>query len=283
VRPGRLAALLLAPTALFLAVFFAYPLVEAVALAFRSGQGHLTLEHFRRLADDVYFPRAVRNTLVLLAWVIPIQLVLALLAALVVSRRMRGSGTFLYVYALPLGISELAAGLIWLSVFTERGYLNTVLDQLGWLERPVVYLSFQSPGWLLAALVVAEAWRATPLVMMILVAGMQMIARDYLEAADTFGATGWQKLRYVILPLLKPSLQTALLIRTVLALQVFAPVVVLTGRLFPVLASEAYFWYSLIRNPHVAAVYAVAIMGVSVAVSWLYLLALRTREEQVGA
>jgi multiple sugar transport system permease protein len=75
----------------------------------------------------------------------------------------------------------------------------------------------------------------------------------------------------VTLPLLRPSLQTALIIRTILAFQLFATVVTLAGRQIPVLAGEAYFWYALYRSPHVASAYAVLILLLSGAITWAYL------------
>ena len=71
------------------------------------------------------------------------------------------------------------------------------------------------------------------MVMVILLAGLQVIPKDYAEAAEVFGATAWQRLRYVTLPLLRPSLQVALIMRTILAFQVFAVVIALAGRNLP--------------------------------------------------
>ena len=109
-----------------------------------------------------------------------------------------------------------------------------------------------------------------------------MIAKDYLEAADIFGAGLWQKVRLIIFPLLKPSIQSALIIRTLLAFQVFGPIVVLAGRLFPVMASESYFWYTLIRNEHVAAAYALLLMVISIITTWSYLVLLRPERNKWG-
>ncbi len=78
--------------------------------------------------------------------------------------------------------------------------------------------------------------------MIILLAGIQVIPKDYGEAAEVFGATAWQRLRYVTLPLLRPSLQVALILRTLAAFQVFAIILALVGRTVPVLAEEAYNW-----------------------------------------
>lgn len=281
-RTEWLPYLLLAPSLLFLGVFFVYPLVQAFGLSFLRPEGGLTAEHFQRMLGDTYFRGAITNSLLLTAIVVPIQVAIGLVIALLINSRFRGHLWFLYICAIPLAISDLAAGLIWLSVFTERGYLNTLLHMVGAVREPLTYLSVEQPVWLYGAIIAAEVWRATAIVMIILLAGLQLIPRDYFETADVFGAGGWRKLWHVTLPLLRPSLQTALIIRTILAFQLFATVITLSGRQVPVLAGEAYFWYGLYRNPHVASAYAVLIMGVSVVITWVYLRALRTREEEVA-
>jgi len=130
--------------------------------------------------------------------------------------------------------------------------------------------------------VIAEAWRATSIVMVILVAGLQVIPKEYGEAAEIFGASGWQRLRHVTLPLLRPSMQVALILRTILAFQVFAVVIALAGRNLPVLAGEAYYWYGEYSNPNVAAFALLLIMLFSIANTLIYLRALRTRDEEMG-
>lgn len=273
---------LVAPALLYLAIFFAYPLVQAFVLSFRSEEGPLTLAFFRQMAADTYFRGAIRNSFLLTLLVVPLQLIIALIIALIVNTRFRAAPSFLYICAIPLGISDLAAGLIWLSVFTERGYLNTVLQALGLTAQPLTFLTYEHQDWLYGAIVATEVWRATAIVMVILVAGLQLVPRDYLEAADVFGARPLQKLWRITLPLLMPSLQAALMIRTILALQLFATVITLSGRLVPVLAGEAYFWYSIYRNFHVASAYAVLIMVISFLITVLYLRLLRTRAEQLA-
>ncbi|MDQ7849338.1 MAG: sugar ABC transporter permease [Armatimonadota bacterium] len=274
--------LLLLPTLIFLAAFFVYPMLQALALSIRGPDGALTLRYFQAMVGDTYFSGALRNSLLLAAMVIPLQVTIALLIALLVHSRFTGHTAFLYVAAIPLGISDLAAGLVWLSIFTERGYLNMLLQGLNLVPRPITFLTFEQPLLLYGAIVATEVWRATAIVMLILVAGLQLIPRDFFETAEVFGATGWRKLRYVTLPLLRPVLQTALIIRTILAFQLFATVITLAGRIVPVLAGEAYFQYTIYRNPHVASAYAVLIMGTSMAVTVLYLRLLRTREEEVA-
>lgn len=270
---------LVTPALIYLAVFFVYPLLQAFVLSFRGEDGGLTLAFFRQMTSDTYFRGAIRNSFLLTALIVPLQLVAALVIALIVNTRFRGSSTFLYICAIPLGISDLAAGLIWLSVFTERGYLNSILSAIGVTAQPITFLTYERLDWLYGAVVAAEVWRATAIVMVILVAGLQLVPRDYLEAADVYGAKPLQKLWRVTLPLLMPSLQAALMIRTILALQLFATVITLSGRLVPVLAGESYFWYSIYRNFHVASAYAVLIMVISFMITFLYLRLLQTKAE----
>lgn len=273
---------LLLPSLAFLAVFFAVPMVRAFGLAFRDADGGWSLASWRTMFGDAQFREALVTTLLLIVIIIPVQFALALAMALVVNARLKLAGFWLYVYAIPLGISELAAGIIWFAIFTQQGWLNSILEGLGLLDRPFIFLNYQNRGWLIFSIVLAEAWRATSIIMIILVAGLQGIPRDFLEAADVFGATFWQKVRRVILPMLRPSVQVALILRTILAFQAFAVVIALTGQGLTVLSAEAYRWYSDYRDAHVAAAYAGFILLLSIVSTVLFLWLVPTREEQLG-
>ena len=182
-----------------------------------EGAKEWTLDYVRRMVNDSRFRDALQTTLLLLVLILPIQFVLAIIMALVLQAKLRGNTIFLYIYAIPLGISDLAAGLVWVTIFTQRGYLNTFLQQLGLIDQPYVFLSAENQHWMIVAIVLAEVWRATSIVMVIVVSGLQAIPGEYLEAGELFGANLWQRLRYITLPLLKPSLQVALILRTILA------------------------------------------------------------------
>jgi len=272
---------LLLPAVAFLALLIVIPMIQALILAVIAEGGGFTLEHFERMAGDVNFSDAWRNTLLLLILIVPLQIVLALVMALLINSRFRGHGFFLYVYAIPLAISDLAAGILWLAVFTERGYLNSSLQGAGLIQQPILFLSFENLPGILTAIVVAESWRATAIVLLILIAGLQLIPRDFFEAADVFGAGRFRRTIHVVLPLLRPSLQSALIIRTIFAFQTFAVVFALAGRNMPVLAGEAYTWYATNRNEHVAAAYAVVVLGLTAVAIVAYLRVLGLREAEV--
>lgn len=249
----------------------------------RGNTGRFTTQYIRRMVADRFFWPALRTTLLLMVLIIPTQFVLAIIMALVIQARLKGNTLFLYIFAIPLAVSDLAVGILWFSIFTQNGYLNSILQGLGLIDSPVTYLSANSRHWIIAAVWLAEVWRATSIVMIIVVSGLQAISQEVLEAAEIFGATLWQRIRYVILPLLRPSLQVALILRTILALQVFAVVVALSGGdVVTVLANETYRQYNEFRNPNVAAAYATFILLLSMVSAVFYLRTLRTQEEVAG-
>lgn len=273
--------LLVAPATLFLLGLFVLPLVQTLALSLQT-EGGFSLANYARMVGDLNFTAALGNTFLLAAVAVPVQIALALLMASMITRIGRGRDLVLWVWVIPLAISDLAAGLAWLAILQSTGYLNSALFALGLLEGPTTWLSHETPLALFIGIALAEIWRATAIVLVILVAGMQLIPKEYAEAAEVFGASPWQRFTRVTLPLLKPSIQSALILRTVLAFEVFAVVYALGGRNFPVLVGEAYVWQADNQNTGVAAAYAALIMAISLAATFVYLRVLRTPREQMA-
>jgi len=255
-------------------VFFVYPFVQIAFLAFTGPDG-FTLQHVQTMATHWKFKSALGWTLLLAVVVVPIQLALALSMASIVSRLERGRSTILYIFSIPLGLSDLAAGIIWLAIFEQSGFLNSLLVGLGVIDRPILFLGYQNLWAIFIAVVLAEIWRATAIVMVILVSGMGLIPREYYEAAEVFGAGAWKRFIKITLPLLRPSLQTALILRTILAFEVFAVVAALGGTTMPVLMGETYQWQFALQDRSVAAAYALVILAISIAATLFYLRALR--------
>ncbi len=273
---------LLLPTIIFVTLLIIIPIFQAFLLAFQASDGSFSLVSFEKMAADTAFVDSLKFTFLLLICIVPVQVVLALVMALLIHTRFKGHTFFLYIYAIPIAISDLAAGIAWLSIFTERGYLNSMLNSLGILQQPYLFLSYQNLPAMFGTIVVAESWRATAIVMTILLAGLQVIPRDYFEAADVFGANTLKRTLFVVLPLLRPSLQNALIIRTIFAFQTFSVVLVLAGRVIPVLAGESYNWYVTNRNVNIAATYAVLVLIFTLAATWFYLKFFMTSAAEAG-
>jgi multiple sugar transport system permease protein len=273
------AVALIAPSLVFMTALFVWPMIVGVGQAFSGADGPTTA-YVRRMVADPYFWPAVRYTALLIVVLIPIQFAFALTMALLLRERPRFAGFHFYVWVVPLAVSDLAAGLVWLSIFTDLGYFNSVLEMLG--IGTYSWLQFDHPVTMFLAVVVAELWRATSLVFVIVVAGLQGIPKDYDEAAAVFGASYWQRLRHVLLPQLRPSLQVAFILRTILALQTFAVAQALAGRNLPLLVGETYQWYTWLQNPNVAAALALVVLAASMLAAIGYLRLLREHPEARG-
>lgn len=271
--------LLIMPSILFLLAFFIYPFLQVFAQAFTDSEGGLTTINFENIFYDFNFIPSLKNTLLLALVVVPAQLCLAIGMSLMIAKMEKGRDTVLYIWTIPLGISDLAAGIIWLALLDQNGFINSFLFQIGIISEAENWLNYQNPLAIFTAIVFAEIWRATAILLVILVSGIGLIPKEYYEAAEIFGANAWVRLWKVTLPLLRPSLQTALILRTLLAFEVFAVVMILGGSNMPVLMGEAYNWAFSYRDAGAAAAYAVVILFLSLLFTLFYLRVLRVPKE----
>jgi len=239
--------LLIAPAIVFLLVFFVYPFLLVAWQAFATDEGVLTTKYFSKMVKHWKFDKALTNTFLVVLAIVPVQLVLSLLMASMVSTMRRGRDTILYIWTIPLGISDLAAGLIWLAIFNQTGFLNSFLHTLGFIDQPLTLLGYQNKGTIFLAVMLAEVWRATAIMLVILVAGIGLIPKDIL--------------------------------RVILAFEVFAVVAALGGTNLKVLMGEVYDWQFLLQDSHIAASYAMLILLISVAFTLFFMWALRTPKE----
>lgn len=262
------------PVTLFLCLFFIYPFVLVAQQAFNV-DGSWSLANFQEVVGYWKFPISMKNTLLLALAVVPIQVILALTMATMVTKMKTGRDIVLYIWTIPLGISDLAAGIIWLAIFEQSGFLNSMMHGLGVVDRPVNFLTYQNPGIVFLAIALAEIWRATAIMLVILVAGMGLIPKEYYEAAEVFGASPWKRFLRITLPMLRPSLQTAMILRVILAFEIFAVVQALGGTLFPVLMGSVYEYQFDLLNSGAAAAIALIILVISIGFTLLILRGLR--------
>ena len=273
-NPRLLPYVMILPVTLFLCLFFIYPFLLVAKQAFHV-DGSWSLANFQEVIGYWKFPISMKNTLLLALAVVPVQVVLALAMANMVTKMKSGRDLVLYIWTIPLGISDLAAGIIWLAIFEQSGFLNSMLHGLGMVDRPVNFLTYNNPGIVFLAIALAEIWRATAIMLVILVAGMGLIPKEYYEAAEVFGASPWKRFLRITLPLLRPSLQTALILRVILAFEIFAVVQALGGTLFPVLMGSVYEYQFDLLNSGAAAAVALIILVISIGFTLLILRALR--------
>ncbi|RLF81271.1 sugar ABC transporter permease [Thermococci archaeon] len=270
VKSSYIPYFLILPAFAYLLFFVGYPLVQALYTAFTQN-GHFSLATVRKTFTDPYFWDALKYTITLAGVIVPTQVALAIILALGVNRVFKGKDFTIYALTIPLTISDVAAGLIWYSMLSPSGFLNKLLLNIGLINNPIYFFGYQYRHMEFLAIVLAELWRATSIVFVIILAGLQMISHEYLEAAEVFGADYWTRLRKIVIPLLKPSIQSALIIRTLFAMQIFGIVWILAGRDIPILAGEGFYRLTELKEYDVASIYALVIAGLSIILGALYI------------
>lgn len=248
----------LAPLMVYLVAFTVVPVASTFLFSLSAPGGGITLEHFRRIAGHYQFGQAVLNTLGITAIGLSLELGLGLVAALALTSRPIGRRVFQVLLMVPLGVPTIVAAAVMRAVFGSVGYLNEILLRLGIIRTPVDWVGAQ--GLALVTVAVADAWKVTPLMVLILLAGLETIPAELYEAARTDGATRWRQFAAITLPLLKPALTMALIVRGVDAFRIFALPLALAGQGLPVLSTYAYVEYLEYGNPHTAAASSVILL-----------------------
>lgn len=234
-RARRERALLLAPVLVLLALVVAIPAVRVVLLGFTRTEladgvvsSWAGLSTHARTPADGRFLSALRNTALFTGLSVLLEVTLGTALALLLDRPFRGRGAMRAVVLVPWALPTSVMALAWAWIFHDTfGMANDLLLRLGLLGEPVAWLA--QPATAMGALVVADAWKTTPFVALILLAGLQGIPREVLEAARVDGAGPWQRFRRITLPLLLPSLVVATLFRSIQAWGAFDLVYVMTG------------------------------------------------------
>jgi multiple sugar transport system permease protein len=184
------------------------------------------LANLSLLLDDTQFLTATLNTLLFTVLSVSVELVLGIGLALLAASVRRGKGWIRTVTILPILVSPVAIGAMWRLIYSyDFGPLNQILEafglaKVGWLSETSIAL---------LSVVVVDVWHWTPLVFLILFAGVEGLPREVIEAARIDGANRRQLLRHIVLPLLAPAIAVAFIFRSIAAFKVFDQIVLLTG------------------------------------------------------
>lgn len=222
----RLKWAMLTPALLFVALMIIFPLGYTVNLALtdafgavNAGAGHVGLRNFADLLTDTrrFWPAAWR-TLQFTVGAVLLETALGLALAMLLRRPFRGMRWARTVLIIPLLTTPIAIGILWLLILDPtNGIANHLLSGLG-LPR-MEFLGSVSQS--LPTLMLIDVWQWTPMMALLLLAGLTTLPEEPEEAALVDGAGPWQRFRYVILPMLAPALGTALVLRAVDALKTF--------------------------------------------------------------
>ncbi|WP_231737406.1 sugar ABC transporter permease [Mycobacterium sp. IS-1742] len=223
-----MAFLLIAPAVILMLAVTGYPIVYSVWLSLQrynlatpDDTEFVGLQNYVTVLTDGYWWSALAVTLGITIVSVAIEFVLGMALALVMHRTILGKGVVRTAILIPYGIVTVAASYSWYYAWTPgTGYLANLLPEG---SAP---LTEQLPS--LAIVVLAEVWKTTPFMALLLLAGLALVPQDLLNAAQMDGAGAWKRLVKVILPLIKPAILVALLFRTLDAFRVFDNIYVLT-------------------------------------------------------
>ena len=272
--------IMVAPLVLYILFFMLVPVAQSIYLSVvRQGTHTLTFANYDDIVNRTQFKDAFVNTLGITLIGVSMEMVAGVIIALMLSRGFHGRGVFRSVVLLPLGVPTLVAGAAMLYFVGFNGYLNEILLDLGIIDVPIYWQESGIRG--MFAIAIADLWKATPLVVLILLAGLEAIPGDIYEAAEVDGASGWRKFWDQTLPLLMPAFTMALILRAIDAFRIFDIALVLAGQSIPVMSSFVYFDYRA-GSTNTAAAAAVILLGLILVfvVAYLLLVARRTEDLQ---
>lgn len=231
-RPYEVA--FLAPALVVVLVLMAFPIGYTAYLSVHKWTGGLNQapeflglgNYIEMLTRDLRFRGALVNTFLFAGACVIIQTVLGVTIALILQRPFRGRSVVRTAMLIPLVATPVAVALIWALLYQPQlGLINQLLAMVG--LGPVRWLA--DPNLALWSLVIADTWQWTPLIALIVLGGLTALPRWPFEAAAVDGATRWQVLRYVTLPLLSPTIIVAVALRAIDALKTFDMIMVITG------------------------------------------------------
>ncbi|HVQ85063.1 MAG TPA: sugar ABC transporter permease [Mycobacterium sp.] len=225
----RLAFLLVAPAAILMLVVTGYPIGYAVWLSLQRNNlaapndtAFIGLGNYQTILTDRYWWTALAVTLGITVVSVTLEFALGLALALVMHRTLVGRSLVRTAVLVPYGIVTAVASYSWFYAWTPgTGYLANLLPQG---SAP---LTEQIPS--LGIVVIAEVWKTTPFMSLLLLAGLALVPEDLLKAAQVDGAGAWRRLTRVMLPIIKPAIVVALLFRTLDAFRIFDNIYVLTA------------------------------------------------------
>jgi multiple sugar transport system permease protein len=224
----RLGWLLCAPAVIIMVAVTAYPIVYAVYLSLKKYDLHFPsqskfvgLSNYKAVLTSTFFVKALVVTLIITVISVAIEFVLGMGLAILMHRTLVGRGTVRTAVLIPYGIVTVVAAYSWQYAWTpNEGYLSHLFGN----SAPLTHTAEA-----IAVIILAEIWKTTAFMALLLMAGLSLVPEDLQNAAKMDGATAWQRFLKITLPLMKPAILVALLFRTLDAFRVFDNIFILTA------------------------------------------------------
>ncbi len=241
----------------------------------------VSLSNYRKLFKDRSFVKAIFNTLAITLMGLSLQLVIAMSIALLLTRPFHGKGFFRTIVLTPLGIPTIVSATIMTYIFDTAGYLNEVLYKLGLLGE--VPIDWAQGGWLSLCMVVfADTWKVLPFMVLLFLAGLEAIPPSVHEASQIDGSPPLYKFFTVTLPLMRPYITIALILRAIDAFRIFELPLILAGTATtPLISTFTYSEYAR-QNYNLSAASGTILTGIILIFVFTYLYIVE-RERETNA
>ena len=267
----------LLPALLLYSLFVLYPIVQSLRYSVYewNGLGDLNnfvgLDNFRRAFRDANFTAALKHNVIIVVLSLVLQVPAAMGLAMLLDSHIKGRRMLRVLFFAPYVLSEVVTGVVWRQMLRPNGLVDQMMDWVGLGSYTQGWLS--DPDVVLASLFFVISWKYFGFHMVLILAGLQQIPKELGEAASIDGATGWQRFRYVTLPLLGPTLRVSAFLSIIGALQLF-DIVWVTTKGGPIGASStmATYLYEQFRKSlfGYASAVSIVIFGLSLVVALAY-------------
>lgn len=257
-RPKRflkkywLEILFVLPLILFILGFTIRPILNTIIMGFQDGTGGWSLENYEYVFHRSSFYHAIKNTLTFSAIALTIQFSMGFAIAMLLKQTFIGKGIARAFVLLPLGVPTLVSGVAMLYIFGSNGYLNEIVYRLGISSVPV---NWTGEFWRsLFVVAIADSWKVMPMVVLLMLSGLESIPEELYEASGIDGASRLQKFFYITIPQLKATITMTVLMRAVDLLKCFEMPQVLLGKGTPFMGTLAYDEYKYGNNGYSAVI-----------------------------
>jgi multiple sugar transport system permease protein len=223
--------LFITPYLIHFLVFISFPVLFSFFLMFNkwniiAPMEFVGLQNFYRLVHDHLFLQSILNTFIFLVIHIPLQIIIALFFAVLLSKKLRFISFFRAAYFLPVVVSGVVVTILWQQLYGyEGGLLNRLLisvglEKIGWLIDPKIAMP---------SIAIMATWKNVGLYIVLFLAGLQTVPEYLYESAELEGASSWQKFRYITLPMINPTMFMVIILSTIGGFSLFIEPYVMTG------------------------------------------------------
>lgn len=279
-RAKRAGYLLLLPSVVLIGVLIVYPAINTIYQSFFEirtqtaalGPKFVAFKNYIRAFHDEHFWDTLWWTLIFTGVSVFIELVIGMGLALIMNKSIPGQGIVRTAILVPWAIPTVVSGIVWTQFFSQNGIANYVLKILNVISGPLNWLGNE---WLAKmSILIADVWKNTPYMSLLLLSGLLTISKDYYEAADLDGAGRWKKFTRITLPLIRSTMSVTILFRIISAMRVYDLIVAMTGggpagrtETVSMYAVNTYFTYG---NTGYGATLSVLMLILSIGISLLF-------------